>query len=320
VHPFLTTWLDRAVIKMASRRAPDGGEPCREPERIRKILESADLFNDWVTAPQDLQFCSETDFEFQSPIRSAWEENNRVYGRFFRCGEDWQSKPAVLLVHGWNGELGYKYQFPFLAWRLRRLDINTAMIELPYHGKRKPPRGSARRNFITNNLEDILEATRQAVADTRAALCWLGAQGCSGIGAWGISLGGWISGLVACTNQRKDFVVLTCPVVRMDRVIAELPFCEPIRRCLEGTQLGLDRLNLRDQKVRIDPENVLLVAPQYDVFAPRETLEELWEAWDHPEIWRVPHGHISVLMSLGIQDRTADWVAQRAWGAQENSS
>ena len=38
----------------------------------------------------------------------------------------------------------------------------------------------------------------------------------------------------------------------------------------------------------------------------------LWRAWRKPEIWRLPHGHISVLLSLRIMERAVDWVVRHA--------
>src|SRR5437667_417504 len=81
----------------------------------------------------------------------------------------------------------------------RRAGINTARIELPYHAHRKPSPGI---NFISVDLPQMIEATRQAISDTRALLGWLREQGCPSVGVWGISLGAWIGGLVACSEPR----------------------------------------------------------------------------------------------------------------------
>ena len=57
-------------------------------------------------------------------------------------------------------------------------------------------------------------------------------------------------------------------------------------------------------------ENVLIVASQLDLFAPTETIDELERAW-HPEVWRLPHGHISVLLSNRIMRRIVEWIVPR---------
>jgi dienelactone hydrolase len=268
------------------------------------------LFGTPVDAAQPT-FLGERNFSFLSPIVTPCPENNTVRGKLYRCGRNWRDRPAVILLHGWNGEWGYRYQFPWLAWRLGCAGINTAMIELPYHGGRKPRRAGAVRNFLSNDLEHTIEAARQALADVRALQVWLATQGCPSIGLWGFSLGAWLSGLLAAGESRTDFAVLLTPVARLDRAVAELPFCEPIRRRLNGTPFCFDSLNLISHQPPAR-EKILIIASQHDLFAPAETLEDLWSAWDEPEMWRLPHGHISVLMSVPILERTVKWIASKA--------
>ncbi|MGH8597720.1 MAG: alpha/beta hydrolase family protein, partial [Gammaproteobacteria bacterium] len=134
-------------------------------------------------------------------------------------------------------------------------------------------------------------------------------------GLWGISLGAWLTGLVACADDRLGFAVLHTPVARIDRVIDELDFCRAIRTSLDGASIRLDRLTLTSYRAHLSPEKILIVASQHDMFAPAETIEELWRAWGEPEMWRTPHGHISVLMSAPIMERTVDWIARTARAA-----
>ena len=101
------------------------------------------------------------------------------------------------------------------------------------------------------------------------------------------------------------------PVSRMDRVIAELDFCAPIRRSLGGARVKLDPLNLVNHQLKLAPADVLLVASEHDLFAPIRTAEELCQAWGGTELWRLRHGHISVLMSMPVMERTVGWVARK---------
>ena len=129
---------------------------------------------------------------------------------------------------------------------------------------------------------------------------------------WGISLGAWLSGMLVCVESRVDFAVLMTPVARMDRLIAEVDFCAPIRRSLGDARVRLDSLNLATHRPKVTPNNILVVASEHDLFAPIATLEELCEAWGGPELWRPQHGHISVLMSMSVMERTIRWVARKA--------
>ncbi|MHC1765658.1 MAG: alpha/beta hydrolase [Verrucomicrobiia bacterium] len=265
-----------------------------------------------VSVP-DLTLAEDGRFRFSSPIQTASLCNNTVLGRLFKAADPWQERPTVILLHGWNAELCYRYQFPFLASRLRRYGINTAAIELPYHMHRRPLRGPVT-DFISSDLNAMLEATRQAIADARALGLWLRAQGSASIGVWGFSLGAWLAGLTARVEPDLRFAVLTTPIARMDQAIAQLPFCEPVRQSLNGRPVDLHDLNLASRVPSLDPRNILLVESLHDLFAPPETIEQLWEAWRHPEIWRVAHGHITVLMSLRVTARTVRWIHSRISG------
>jgi hypothetical protein len=157
----------------------------------------------------------------------------------------------------------------------------------------------------------MLDATRQAIADTRALSHWLRAQGSTEVGLWGFSLGAWLAGLIARVEPQLRFAVLTTPIASISRAIQELAFCEPVRRSLQRTELDLRALNLGSQVPLLDPKDVLLVESRHDLFAPAETVEQLWEAWGRPGIWRLPHGHISVLMSVPVMKRTVRWICGR---------
>lgn len=306
----LTHGLDRCAMRMACRSVHWGGPHCHAKQAARPIPDDREFFSPSVAAPAALRFTSLWHFQFASPVTTPWPENNVVFGKFFRCAGSWQERPVVLLLHGWNGEWCYRCLFPCLAWRLVSRGINAAMIELPYHAHRKPRAAGAVRNFISDDLPTMLEATRQALADIQAWQKWCRAQGCPGTSLWGFSMGAWLAGLLCCQTPEIDRLVLATPVCRMDRAINALPFCEPVRQALQRQSFPCDQMSLVSHRPQIPPGRILILASQHDLFAPLETVEELWEAWGRPAIWRVPHGHISLLLSLPILERAIAWISK----------
>jgi pimeloyl-ACP methyl ester carboxylesterase len=303
--------LDRLVIEQAARSLSCALPGDLSPSgSVKQVLEAPDFFPSSTSSPTDLVCTGLQDFKFTSSIITHYPENNIVAGKFHRAGKDWRGKPVIILVHGWNGENAYFYLFPFLAKRLAARGINTAMLELPFHAHRRPRPPAAMRNFISSNLEATLLATRQSLADIRALQAWFAAQGCIRSGLWGFSLGAWLAGLIGCTSDSTELLVLTTPVCRMDQAIQQLPFCAPIREGVAHNSISLNGLSLESRRLRLRPENALLVASRYDVFAPIETVEDLWRIWGEPTLWRVPHGHISVLFSLPVMQRTIRWIVQ----------
>ena len=303
--------LDWCSIQLARLSVQRGSGAIGQVAEVESLLEDPDFFGESVVAPQDLRFTTKRAFQFTSSVVSPWKRNNTVHGRLFTTGKRWQDKPVVILLHGWNMQAGYHVLFPHLARRLVKQGVNVAMFALPYHTRRKPRGKKAVHNFLSGDLVHVVQAAHQSLADARALIAWLEEQGCPRIGLWGISLGAWLSGLLACEDTRLDCAVLMSPVSRMDRVIAELDFCAPIRRSLGGARVRLEPLNLANRQPRIARDNILLIASEHDLFAPIRTVEELCEAWDGTELWRLRHGHISVLMSMPVMERTVGWVSRK---------
>jgi hypothetical protein len=44
---------------------------------------------------------------------------------------------------------------------------------------------------------------------------------------------------------------------------------------------------------------------------PKEPIEELWQMWGRPDIWRLPHGHISKGLVPGLTSRILRWLSPR---------
>jgi hypothetical protein len=308
MHPTLATALDRWVIRFAASRLPKPGQlQPRIPEAL-ELLSRPDFFSGAIGNPVELKLTGDA-FEFPSSIRTGWPEMDLAKGKLFRAGPAWRERPAVLVLHGWNDELGYRFRSGWQAWLLRRAGLNTVALEFPCHLHRRCARPGVGRDFISEDLFQTVQAGRQAVADVSSVVAWLKKQGLPQVGLWGVSLGGWIGGLVACHDPLLDFAVLTTPIARMDRVIGELEFCAAIRHSLAAMPMDFSPFNLKSHTPKLAPHRILIVEAEYDLFAPKETLEELWECWGRTEIRRLRHGHIGASLSLGTMRHSVRWIA-----------
>lgn len=314
MFPAITERLDRLAIRTGCRSL-------RGAEAVARSDEAAEHPDYFAEPPGKvtLDFEGKGRFRFPSPLPCTAKENNTVFGRLFTASSRKDGRrPAVVLLHGWNGEQGYKWLFPPLAWRFTRAGLSTAMIELPYHGSRKPKRGPCR-NFLSGDILHMMEATRQAISDVRALVAWLKAEGHGPVGLWGVSLGAWLGGLVACCEDELSAAVLVTPIPKIDQAIENLEFCRHIRASLQGREIGPSRLNLTEHRPKLPPQNILLVQSVYDLFAPAAAVEELWSVWGKPDMWRVKHGHISVLFSLPVMNRTGSWLRDRLLPSEKTS-
>jgi dienelactone hydrolase len=311
--PFLCQWIDRMAIDFAAIRMPkpDGRDlHLDEAERLLQNLE----FSPGETKAAAVEFDGLINFHFASPRPTAHAINNIVRGRFYRRDDRWRQRPVILLLHGWNDVLNHRFFFPRHARQLNRMGLNAVTLQLPWQFDRRPPELGAWGNFLCADVLHTVEATLQAMADIQSIVNWLSLQGCPFVGLWGISMGAWLAGLTICHDSRIGCAVLTVPVARLDRLIEEAAFCETIRCVLKDRSVDLHKLNLVSNRPVIARENILLVEAEYDLFVAKEIVEDLWRAWDKPEIWRLRCGHISVLGAPGLSNRVTRWIRAMADG------
>jgi pimeloyl-ACP methyl ester carboxylesterase len=287
---------------------PDGRDP--RLTEAQQVVDSPDFIPANVE-PAKVQFAGAVGFQFETPRPGPFAENNTVHGRFYRCAERWQERPAILLLHGWNDAVNHYFRFPFLAAQFNRRGINAATLEAPFHFQRSPRQLGAWSNFLCPDILRTVEAARQAVAETRSLAEWIRQQGCPAVGLLGVSLGGWLAGLTVCYDAHFCCAVLLVPVARLDRMLEEAAFCRGIRPAWQGRPVAVGKLNLTEGRPALPRQNILLIESIHDLFVPVETMEELWLAWDQPDIWRLRHGHISVLATPGLHGRIIRWMAPR---------
>ena len=165
-------------------------------------------------------------------------------------------------------------------------------------------------DFICDNIPGMLHATRQALADIHSLLRWARAQGCPATGLWGFSLGAWLAGLHVCHAANQDAAILTTPVSNLERGIAELPFCFPIRAALGVAPVPLGRLNLQSLRPAIQPDRILVSQGLYDLFVPPETYSTLADAWNLSGWEAVAQSHISILASPRTMRGNVAWLKE----------
>jgi hypothetical protein len=304
----LAKFIDWSALQMAYavvglRHAP---KPKWKLEEVIEFLNGPD-FIPAASDPAQIEFDGPRHFKFPTPRPSEVEENNTVYGRLYRCAQRWQERPVLILLDG-AFSVGYHTAFPWLARRINRAGFNVAALVAPYDLQRRP-----RRTFEENCLE-FAQVMAQNVAEIRALIGWLLEEGCPSVGLLGFSQGGWLAGLTACCDARIACAVLTVPRVRMRcsqpvvwrRVREALQALRPAQEAMDTT-----RLNLILSTPVIPKKNILLIEGIHELFGERQWMEDLWQKWEQPEIWRLPHGHVSALFVPGLTGRVLRWLAFR---------
>ena len=254
-------------------------------------------------------------FTFPTPRRCEFEENNVVHGRLYRCGGRWQEQPVIILLPGWNDSASYKLRFPLIGRRCNRAGFNVATFVPPYHFQRCPRQ---RREFDRGDCLQFAEGTAQAIAEIRALTGWLLGEGCPAVALWGYSMGAWYAGMAVCHDARLASAVLashpgrTTPALEQravrPRIRANL---RRIREVCEG--LNLSPMNLTTTQPVIPKENILLIEGIHDLICSKDDIEDLWQAWGQPDIWRLPHGHFAICCGFvpGLPARVLRWLSSR---------
>jgi dienelactone hydrolase len=317
----LAKLIDWLSIQKNFRRMPPIDRRNLRLEETLQFLKSPD-FIPAASQPAGVEFIPDKSglpFHFPTPRPCGFAENNVVYGRLYRCGERWQKRPAVILLHGGNimrggnDFIGYRFRQPLTARCCNQAGFNAATVELPYHFQRYP-----RQRGALNNLDYVryAAASAQAVAEIRALTGWLLGEGCPAVALWGTSMGGRLAGLTVCHDARLAAVVMAVPGVHSNRSFARQIIWRRVREivqrlCVEDAKLDRTSLNLAMILPAIPKENILLIEAIHDLFTPKEPIEELWEAWGRPDIWRLAHGHISKSLAPGLTGRVLRWLAPR---------
>jgi hypothetical protein len=125
---------------------------------------------------------------FPSALRTACPENNLVFGRWFPVDgtRRQEERRAVVVLPQWNADWEGHVDICRL---LNRFGISALRLTLPYHDRRRPAGFERADLMVSANIGLTLEASRQAVLDSRRAVGWLGQQGYARLGILGTSIG-----------------------------------------------------------------------------------------------------------------------------------
>jgi pimeloyl-ACP methyl ester carboxylesterase len=332
----LAKFIDQSVLQIGYAMLPQSMWREAANERDLKLEQAVQFLNrpDFIPAerqPAQLDFGSDAPggrFRFPTPRPCESAENNVVHGRLYRCGDAWQERPVIVLLHGGGDLPGHQFAFHLFARRCRRAGFNAATLELPYHFQRRP-RQYGRLEIlcqysplITRDYLQMAKTWAQAVAEIRGLSGWLLAEGCPAVALVGVSLGAYLAGLTGCSDARLASIVMAIPGTRMGLMLSQAEQIVGrrvreviLRRRAACEELDRTPLNLTLARLAISKENLLLIEGMYDLIGWGVPIE-LWQSWGQPDIWRLPHGHTSTALTLlmpGLPGRVIDWLKPRLY-------
>jgi hypothetical protein len=138
--------------------------------------------------------------------------NHLAHARLITRGEP---RSVALLVHGYlMGQLRVDER----VWPLHVLDelgFDSALVMLPFHGRRAHPERPGRPEFPGTDPRFAAEGFRQAVTDLRELAGFLRRRGHPSVGLLGMSLGGYTAALATTVDAGFDFLVPIVPLASL---------------------------------------------------------------------------------------------------------
>jgi dienelactone hydrolase len=210
-------------------------------------------------------------------------------------------RPTLCVIHGF-GASPYFLNSAFFAlpWLYSR-GYDVLLYVLPFHGPRRAHRVDANGfGLFAHGPSHFNEAMLQAVHDFRVFVDHLRAGGAEHIGVTGLSLGGYVSALLAAVEDRLACAIPNAAVVSIPELIRDwFPFGPAL--ALAGAIGRVDRAELEracalhcllTYAPLLPADRLMIIGGLGDRLAPPEQSELLWEHWGRPRLHWYPGNHI----------------------------
>ncbi len=192
---------------------------------------------DWQLKEQHLTFTS--------PLATIYPKNNTVHARYYPADSNGR---VVLVLPQWNSDAnGHKS----LCRMLNFFGLSALRLSLPYHDLRMPEDLTRADYMLSPNLGRTIQAVRQAVIDSRAAIDWLELQGYKRFAILGTSIGSCVALITMAHDPRIVLSVQNHVSPYFADVVWRGMSTRHVRRGLEG---NITLEELRDIWMPISPK------------------------------------------------------------------
>jgi len=165
---------------------------------------------------------------FTSPVTTIYPKNNTVHAWYYPVNSDGR---VVLVLPQWNSDAnGHKA----LCRMLNFFGLSALRLSLPYHDLRMPENLVRADYMLSPNLGRTLQAVRQAVIDSRAALDWLESEGYGKFAILGTSIGSCVALIAMAHDPRITLSVQNHVSPYFADVVWKGISTRHVRRGLEG--------------------------------------------------------------------------------------
>lgn len=232
----------------------------------------------------------------------GWRANRTAHATVLRHRDG--PRPWVVCLHGAgmgrDGDLRM-LRAPHL---FEDLGCNVVLPILPLHGRRRH-RPYAEAPFPSAHPVENVYGIAQAAHELRQILTWIRAQSPTALALQGVSLGGYVTALVAGLESALDCVIAIIPVTDFPTLFrSQTP--PGLQARLAPMMEPATTLHAVVSPLRFVPATPVgrrhLVGGLVDRFVdPVEQVAPLWRHWEQPSIRWYPGGHIGYVVRRDVR-------------------
>jgi pimeloyl-ACP methyl ester carboxylesterase len=245
----------------------------------------------------------------ESPYAALHPEVRREYASHAENAVAWAQhwrhddgpRPTLVVIHGFGASpYWFNSRFFSLPWLYRR-GYDVLLYLLPFHGVRQARFGAfSGWGLFAHGVAQLNEAMIQAIYDLRLFLDHLERGGVRHIAVMGLSLGGYITALLAAVDARPVAIIPNAPVVSMPLLIRQW-FPASLFATHGARAAGIEPQELDAALAIHSPltyrpivphERRMIIGGLGDRLAPPEQSSLLWQHWDRPAIHWFPGSHL----------------------------
>ena len=255
------------------------------------------------------------------PGREHWlarDENRTMHA--YVLEHEGEARPWLVCVHGFGMGTPLINFNGFAARRLHHeLGLNLIFPCLPLHG----PRGQARLSgaeLLAPDYINLMHTFTHAIWDVRRTVEWVRARQATGVGLYGISLGGYVCSLLASLDPELACVFAAIPMVDLPSAARDN---EPwiFQRYEREFEVDWEVIRTVTHVVsplalppRLPRERLFICAGTGDRVVRPHHARALWRHWDRPEIHWFSGSHVLGMFHPTVPDFVERSLAT-VWGS-----
>ncbi|QKE76190.1 hypothetical protein HPK19_24950 (plasmid) [Arthrobacter citreus] len=240
-------------------------------------------------------------FEFQSIVPIGDTINDHVSGDFVQ--QDDKEQPNIIFVHGWRMKSNDRL-IKMFQHHMKKQEWNMYYYTLPYHFERKPFESTFSGEYMVSaDIERTVQAVRQAVVDLRSFIQSIKNRQQGPVFVVGLSLGGFITNLLATVEDQVDAMVSIFYVNSLAHTIWNTAPGKFIKKELLENGVRYQEISehfkiLEASLVppKIKQDHILLLSAKYDQYVDIEDADVLWNAWNKPRRIIYNCGHSGIVL------------------------